>query len=108
MFLPHLPERCYAVILDPKLFASLLDQRGDPEVVALGHIWEEVMGRVMVEPTGDDVPEPTVCAVVTRGSHLKLSPVNATELTVVYIVGKRKLKKLTLIITLVSMFCIIF
>ena len=75
VFLPRLPERRHTVVPDPKLLTGLLEQRGDPEVMTLGHVREEVMCRLMVDPPRHDVPEPTVGAVVNCGYHLKLSPI---------------------------------
>ena len=67
VFLPRLPERCHTVVPDPKLLASLYEQRGNPEVVTLGHVREEVMCCLVVESARHDVPEPTVRAVVACG-----------------------------------------
>ena len=67
VLLPCLPEWCRTVVLDPKLPASLFEQRGDPEVVTLGHVREEVVCCLVVKPSRHDVPEPTVGAVVACG-----------------------------------------
>ena len=74
MPLPSFSERRKVVVLDSILLACLLEQRSDPEVVCLSHVWEEMVGSLVSDASCYHKPHPAVGAVVTCASHLELRP----------------------------------
>ena len=70
-----LPGSVNVVVGETKLLAGLLEDGGYDGVVALVDPREQVVGRLVVQSSCEHSPEPTVCGIVLRGSHLHLCPV---------------------------------
>ena len=77
-----LPGTVNVVVGETKILAGLLEDGGYDGVVALVDPREQVVGRLVVQSSCEHSPEPTVCGIVLRGSHLHLCPVwiNKTNL----------------------------
>ncbi len=69
-----LPRGVHIVVLDTKLLAGLPDNGRDEGVVRLNDAREEMVGRLVVECSSEDAPEPAVCGVVQCCGHLHLCP----------------------------------
>jgi hypothetical protein len=69
-----LPDGVNIVVGDAELLACLADYGGDEWVMCLDDSGEEVVGGLVVQSSGEDVPEPTVSGVVLRRGHLHLRP----------------------------------
>ena len=69
-----LPDGVDVVVGDAELLARLADYGGDEWVMCLDDSGEEVVGGLVVQSSGEDVPEPTVSGVILRRAHLHLRP----------------------------------
>ena len=81
-----LPDGVNVVVGDAELLARLADYGGDEWVMCLDDSGEEVVGGLVVQSSGEDVPEPTVSGVILRRAHLHLRPLRVG----VYVGGGRR------------------
>ncbi len=76
-----LPRGVHIVVLDTKLLTGLPDNGRDEGVVRLNDAREEMVGRLVVECSSEDGPEPAIRGVVLRCGHLQLRPEGMGEST---------------------------
>ena len=76
----RLPNSVDVMVRNSELLTCLSDYGCDERIVCLYDSRKEMVGGLMVESSGEDIPEPTVCGVVLRSGYLHLRPVGGAVL----------------------------